>query len=566
MKKIFVALAFFACMLPVAGAAPDAAPKPEEIPLVPAPKAIKSEGKGFYKFSSAVSISAPKSLANEAGLLKSILKKRLKISASSAKAGAPGTITLSVSKKIKNPEAYELKISKDGVKIEGGSDAGVYYGVRTLEQLFITCKKSLPWLKISDEPRFGYRGLMLDPARNFLPAEDVKDFIETVAAFKYNTLHFHLSDDQGWRVEIKNPKYKKLMTIGAQKNKPEGTRGYYTQEEIADIVAFAAKHHVEVIPEIDMPGHNMGAITAFPELTCEYIHRVNEDPSILQDAKKRERMELKIWDGGGVSMALLCAGKESTYKFFDDVLGEICKLFPSKRFHIGGDEAPTDAWKSCKDCQARMKKEGLKSVQELMSYFFQRNFDALKKAGKTAFYWYELDVPNYPKNAVMYSWRMGQTPRTIDRALREGYKVICCPGEHAYLDYPQIPGDPNYGWMPVTTLKRTYEFDPGYGRPAKEQASILGVEGTLWGEALKSIDRIYYQAFPRALALVEAGWTPMDRRDWENFKLRAAPILRDLRENDVAGRWPQEEFGEEYPDGAPAKKSPAKNRKGKSKR
>ncbi|MBQ6704805.1 MAG: beta-N-acetylhexosaminidase [Opitutales bacterium] len=517
-----------------------AAPVPvEDLPLVPAPKEIQSSGKSSFKMPPTVTIAAPKALGSEAAILKRILKKRLNVTASPA-AGTRGTITLSVSRRIKNREGYELKISRNGISVSGGSPAGVYYGVRTLEQLFITQKKNLPELKIVDEPRFAYRGLMLDPARNFLPAEDVKHFIETMAAHKLNTLHFHLSDDQGWRVEIKNPKYKKLMSVGAQKNKPAGTRGYYTQKEIRDIVKFAAKHHVEVVPEIDMPGHNMGAISAYPELTCEYVRRVNDDPALLRQFPK---MEIEIWSKAGVSEALLCAGKKSTYAFFDDVLGELCALFPSKRFHLGGDEAPAKCWDHCKDCQAFMKKEGLKNTQELMAYFFQRNFDALAKAGKTALYWYELDVPNYPKNAVMYSWRMGHTQQAIDRALNEGYKVICCPGEYAYFDYPQVPGEPNHGWMPLTTLKRAYEFDPGYGRPEKQQHSILGCEGTLWAEHLNSLDKIYEKAFPRALALVEAGWTPMSRRDWENFKRRAAPLVRDMRKNGVPAYWPKDDFG-----------------------
>ena len=513
----------------------------ENLPLVPAPKAIESAGSGIFKMPSAPSIAAPKSLAKEASFLRKVLKERLRVSATQA-SGPRGNVTLAIARRIKNPEGYELKISRDGITITGGSPAGVYYGIRTLEQLFISQKKNLPELKIEDEPRFAYRGLMLDPARNFLPAEDVKRFIETMAACKFNTLHFHLSDDQGWRIEIKNPKYKKLMSVGAQENKPAGTRGYYTQKEIRDLVKFAARHHVEIVPEIDMPGHNMGAIASYPELTCEYIHRVNKDSAELQAQPK---MKIEIWSKAGVSEALLCAGKKSTYEFFDDVLGEICELFPSKMFHLGGDEAPAKCWDHCTDCRAMMKKEKLKNSQELMAFFFQRNFDALAKAGKTALYWYELDVPKYPKNAVMYSWRMGLTKQAIDRALKEGYKVICCPGEHAYLDYPQAPGESNHGWMPRTTLKRSYEFDPGYGRPKNEQEYILGCEGTLWAEHLPTLNEIYAKAFPRALAIVEAGWTPMSRRNWENFKLRAAPIVRDMRKNGVPAYWPSEDFGEE---------------------
>lgn len=518
-----------------------AAVSADTLPLVPAPKSIESAGKSVFEMPNTVTISAPKSLAGEAGILKKILKKRLGVTAVPGEK-AQANIVLGISRRIKNREGYALKISRDGISLVGATPAGVYYGIRTLEQLLISQKKRLPELKIADEPRFSYRGLMLDPARNFLPLKDVKHFVETMAAYKFNVLHFHLSDDQGWRVEIKNPKYKKLMNVGARENKPSGTRGYYTQKEIRELVAFAAKHHVEIIPEIDMPGHNMGAIFSYPELTCEYVHRVNDNPGLLSQNPK---MKIEIWDRAGVSEALLCAGKKSTYAFFDDVLGELCRLFPSKRFHLGGDEAPAKCWDHCKDCQAFMKKEKLKNTQELMAFFFQRNFDALAKAGKTALYWYELDVPKYPKNAVMYAWRMGFTSQAIDRALREGYKVICCPGEYAYLDYPQAEGEPNHGWMPRTTLKRSYEFDPGYGRPKNEEASILGCEGTLWAEHLPTLEKIYQKAYPRALALVEAGWTPMERRNWENFKQRAAPLVRDMRKNGISAHWSSDEFGAE---------------------
>ncbi len=520
----------------------------EELPLVPAPKTLDARGnEGTYKVSASASYVAPKNLANEAAFLKSVLKKRLNVSASAGTgtAGSKPAVSLSISSRIKNKEGYTLKITPSGIAIAGGSAAGVYYGICTLDQLCLVAeKRALPLLSITDEPRFAYRGMMLDPARNFIPADDVKRFIKTMAAFKFNTLHFHLSDDQGWRIEIKNPKYKKLMSVGAQKNKPEGTRGYYTQKEIKDLVAFAQKHHVEIIPEIDMPGHNMGAIASYPELTCEYVARVNANSELLAQNPK---IKLRIWDEAGVSEALLCAGKPSTYEFFNGVLGEICKLFPSKKFHIGGDEAPTKAWKNCKDCQALMKKKGLKSTQDLMSYFFQENFDALGKAGKTALYWYELGVPKYPKNAIMYAWRLGLTQQTIDRALREGYRVICCPGDFAYFDYPQVAGEPNHGWMPTTTLAQAYKFDPGFARPAKEQESILGCEGTLWGEHLPTLDLIFHKAYPRALALVEAGWSPMERRNWEHFKKRAAPVVRDLRKNGVNAFWPKDDFGEENP-------------------
>ena len=524
--------------------------KVEELPLIPAPREIEAgQGKALAP-ANLTAIHADARSADAAKFLQRLFKQRYKRTLPIVKtAGTPaaGVIALSAGTGKKNPEAYTLTVSANGVVIKGSGAAGTLYGVCTLDQLFIgekgTATRSVPALSIKDEPRFEYRGLMLDPARNFMPMDDVKKFVETMARLKFNTLHFHISEDQGWRVEIKNPKYKKLMTVGAQKNKPKGTRGYYTQDEIRDLIAFAAALNIEVVPEVDMPGHSMGAIVAYPELTCEYVREINK-PDKSAELAANPKMKLRIWDEAGVSEALLCAGNPNTYAFYDELLAELCKLFPSKKFHIGGDEAPTKCWQRCKDCQEFMKKKGLKSTQELMAYFFQRNFDELGKAGKTALYWYELDVPKYPKNAIMYSWRMGQTKATIDRALRDGYKVICCPGEYAYLDYPQKRGDPNHGWMPLTTLERTYQFDPGYGRPEKEQTSILGCEGTLWAEHIPDLNRLNYQAFPRALALVEAGWTPMKRRGWENFKTRLRPVLLDMNARGIQTYWPTEALGE----------------------
>lgn len=522
----------------------------EELPLIPAPREIEAgTGKALVP-GSLTAIHADARSADAAKFLQRLFKQRYKRTlpiVKSAGTPTPGAIALSAGTGKKNPEAYTLTVSSAGVVIKGSGAAGTLYGVCTLDQLFVGEKgaaaHSVPALTIKDAPRFEYRGLMLDPARNFMPMEDVKKFVETMARLKFNTLHFHISDDQGWRVEIKNPKYKKLMTVGAQKNKPKGTRGYYTQDEIRDLIAFAAALNIEVVPEVDIPGHSMCAIVAYPELTCEYVREINK-PEKASELAANPKMKLRIWDEAGVSEALLCAGNPKTYAFYDELLAELCKLFPSKKFHIGGDEAPTKCWQRCKDCGEFMKKKGMKSTQELMAYFFQRNFDELGKAGKTALYWYELDVPKYPKNAIMYSWRMGQTKATIDRALREGYKVICCPGEHAYLDYPQKRGDPNHGWMPLTTLERTYQFDPGYGRPEKEQASILGCEGTLWAEHILDLNRLNYQAFPRALALVEAGWTPMKRRGWENFKTRLRPVLLDMNARGIHTYWPAEAIGE----------------------
>ncbi len=522
----------------------------ENLPLVPAPRKISAlENEKPLKIASLTAIYTDSASENSAIFLQKSFKTRFKKTLPIVKnfsGNAPANSIFLSSGTKKNSEAYALSISKNSAQIKGLSAAGTFYGAVTLEQLFVdengNSAKSIPALKIQDSPRFAYRAVMLDPARNFILFEDVKKFVEAMARFKFNVLHFHLSDDQGWRVEIKNPKYKKLMTIGAQPNKPKNSSGFYTQKEIRELVDFAKKLNVEIVPEIDVPGHSMAAITPFPELTCEYVRRINE-PKNASELAQNPKMKLRIWEEAGVSEALLCPGNEKTYEFYDGIFKELAALFPSKMFHLGGDEAPTKAWSKCKNCQDFMKKKGFGSAQQLMSYFLKRNFEQLGKAGKTALFWFELDVPEYPKNSIMFSWRYGATAQQIDRAIRENYKVIVCPGDFAYLDYPQKSSDPNHGWMPLTTLEKSYKFDPGFGRPESEQKSILGCEATLWGELIKTPERRFYQAFPRATAIAEAAWTPMVRRDWQSFKTRLKPVLLNLEKSGISPYWPEEIYG-----------------------
>ena len=365
---------------------------------------------------------------------------------------------------------------------------------------------------------------MLDPARHFIPVKDVKRYIDQMAKFKFNVLHLHLTDDQGWRIEIK--KYPLLTEIGSKRKETDGDKrphgGFYTQDQMKELIAYAAERHIEIIPEIDVPGHSVAAIAAYTWLTC------------LNPVEVRTT--------AGVSKDLLCGGNEKVYEFYSGVLDELCTLFPSAKFHLGGDEAPLDHWKQCKKCQAFMKAKGFDREQQLMSYFFNRMNEVLVKHGKTPLFWYELDVPDYPANTVTYAWRWGLTPKVIERSRELGCKVICAPGEYAYLDYPQWAGDmPEVNWgMPVTPLRKVYEFDPGYGLPREQQAHIIGVEATLWGECIKNIDRAFYMTFPRALAVAEAGWSVMENRDWESFKQRMFPLLSDLMRDGVSFRVPYE--------------------------
>lgn len=483
--------------------------------VIPEPLQVVS-GKGEFVVTSSLRIvMTDETLINEAGELQQIIEKRtgLKLDIVEGKVQAKGALNLVISGKVEGVEGYILDVNSKNIIISGATTTGIFYGIKTLDQLMINGGRQIPVVKITDRPRFEYRALMLDPARNFIPVADVKRYIDQMSKFKFNVLHFHLSDDQGWRIEVK--KYPLLTEIGSKRKETEGDghplEGFYTQEQIKDIVAYAARKHIEVIPEIDIPGHSVAAIAAYPWLTC-------------RDSAIEVRTTI------GVSKDLLCAGNEKVYEFYSDVIGELCNLFPSRRFHLGGDEAPLDHWKTCEKCQAMMKNRAFKREQQLMSYFFSQMNEVLVRNGKTPLFWYELDVPDYPANTITYAWRWGLTPDVIRRSRELGCKMICAPGEYTYFDYPQMAGDrPERNWgMPVTPLRKVYEFDPGYGLPQEQQAHIIGVEATLWGEYIKNIDRAFYMTYPRALALAEAGWSVMENRDWESFRQRMYPNLSDL--------------------------------------
>lgn len=501
--------------------------------LVPVPlQVIQGNGKTVFTFTPAVRIvmTVP-GLTAEARELQRIITLRtgIELALTEGKTQSKGAVNLVFSDDIEGEEGYCLEVGAKQITITGKTTAGIYYGIKTLDQLLVGDggsgeKRCLAAVKIVDRPRFEYRALMLDPARHFVPVKDVKRYIDQMAKFKFNVLHLHLTDDQGWRIEIK--KYPLLTEIGSKRKETDGDKrphgGFYTQDQMKELIAYAAERHIEIIPEIDVPGHSVAAIAAYPWLTC------------LNPVEVRTT--------AGVSKDLLCGGNEKVYEFYSGVLDELCTLFPSAKFHLGGDEAPLDHWKQCKKCQAFMKAKGFGREQQLMSYFFYRMNEVLVKHGKTPLFWYELDVPDYPANTVTYAWRWGLTPKVIERSRELGCKVICAPGEYAYLDYPQWAGDmPEVNWgMPVTPLRKVYEFDPGYGLLREQQAHIIGVEATLWGECIKNIDRAFYMTFPRALAVAEAGWSVMENRDWESFKQRMFPLLSDLMRDGVSFRVPYE--------------------------
>lgn len=454
-------------------------------------------------------------------------------------------------------EGYHIRAKGKKVLIEGGDEAGIFYGRMTLEQIYSYAESraadltnclhgngpdfTLPAVDIVDAPRTPIRELMIDPARIFIPFDDLKDFVVEMARYKLNTLHLHLVDDQAWRIEIKA--YPELterssFRVGMDDMlRPIG--GYYTQEQMRELCHFAAQYHVTIVPEIELPGHEVAAIHALPWLTCQ------------QDT-------LPLRTTCGVSNELLCPSSERTYEFLSTVLRELADVFPGPYVHLGGDEAgnpPLNCWKNCPSCQELLKKlveESAEASQpstqsggdggglwRLQQYMFDRVIALLRdELGKTPMFWYETDFREIQPGCITFAWRHGLTQAAIDAAKRCDAKIILCPGEHCYLDYPMGYNDmPEVNWgMPTTTLEQTYRLDPAWGNGDYtatdgcvknfERDCLMGVAGTLWTECIPTTERLYYMAYPRALALAEAGWSQQSRRSWDDFKRRADVISR----------------------------------------
>lgn len=453
-------------------------------------------------------------------------------------------------------EGYHLRALGDSIIIEGGDAAGIFYGRMTLLQLLprrtfdpfhpddsridalaetghIDEQARPLGFDIVDAPRTPIRELMIDPARIFIPFDDLKGFVAEMARYKMNTLHLHLVDDQAWRIEIKA--YPELterssFRVGMDDMlRPIG--GYYTQDQMRELCAYAAQYHVTIVPEIELPGHEVAAIHAFPWLTCQ------------QDV-------LPLRTTCGVSNELLCPSRETTYTFLSTVLRELADVFPGPYVHLGGDEAGNpalDCWTHCPSCQALkaelFEKDGKPAADlvgkregnwRLQQYMFDRVIALLRdELGKTPMFWYETDFRQIQPGCITFAWRHGLTQAAIDAAMRCDAKIILCPGEHCYLDYPMGYNDmPEVNWgMPTTTLEQTYSLDPAWGNGSEfEDRCLMGVAGTLWTECIPSTERLYYMAYPRALALAEAGWSQQSRRSWADFRHRAFEVsLNQLR-------------------------------------
>ena len=416
------------------------------------------------------------------------------------------------------PEGYRIDISARRAQLSAGDDAGLFYGLQTLLQLADE-RGNLPCVSIEDHPRYRYRGLHLDVCRHFFPVRFIKHYLDWMASCKLNTFHWHLTDDQGWRIEIK--RYPRLTEIGGYRTRTQiggfhedpityeqgRYGGYYTQDEIREVVAYAAKRHIAVIPEIEMPGHATAALAAYPELACGH------GPKSFETSGR--------W---GVLDDVFCPGKEQTFEFLEGMLDEVLELFPSKLIHIGGDECPRVRWKECPDCRARMEDEGIEDEAGLQTYLTLRIGRHLEAKGRRLIGWDEILDSGVSRTAVVMSWR--GTEGGI-RAARQGNEVVMAPTTHCYFDYYQTAdtaGEP-LAWGGCLPLEKVYALSPCEGLDSVQRASVLGVQANLWTEYIPDFAQAQYMLLPRLGALAEVGWSP-GRKDYAEFLPRLKRLTR----------------------------------------
>lgn len=416
-------------------------------------------------------------------------------------------------------EAYRIEIDKKSVRLSANTETGIFYGLQTLLQLLNNGdNKTLPALTINDSPRFPYRGLHLDVSRHFFDKEFVKKQLNAMAYFKMNRLHWHLTDGAGWRIEIK--KYPRLTSFAAwrpfdklndwwvggrtfcEQDDPRAVGGYYTQDDIREVVAYAAERHITIIPEIEMPGHSEEVLATYPELSCSGKPYVNAD---------------------------FCIGTEKTFEFLENVLLEVIDLFPSEYIHIGGDEASKSSWKTCPRCQKRMADEHLNSVDELQSYMIHRIEKFLNDHGRKIIGWDEIIEGGLSPTATVMSWR-GEEGGI--KAVKAGNQAIMTPGKYCYLDaFQDAPNTQPMAIGGYLTLEKVYSFEPvPDSLSTKEAELILGVQGNVWTEHIPTPEHYEYMIYPRILALAEIGWSPSEVKKWDNFHTRALQAVNILRE------------------------------------
>lgn len=496
--------------------------------IIPLPQEVSITNGGSFVLTPSTSIIYPEGndLLKQAGeFLASYIKEATGYAPKVATAKSSKPIHLSIDKSISNPEGYRLTVTPEGIELAGATEAGVFYGVQTLRKSIPAVAEGmnieLPAVTINDYPRFAYRGMHLDVSRHFFPADSVKKYIDILALHNMNTFHWHLTDDQGWRIEIK--KYPELTKIGSQRKqtvighnsgeydgKPYG--GFYTQDEIRDVIAYAKERFITIIPEIDLPGHQQAALATYPELGC------TGGP-------------YDVWQQWGVSEDVICAGNEKSMQFLEDVLSEVIDLFPSEYIHIGGDECPKIRWKTCPKCQARIKAEGIKgdkkhSAEEyLQSSVISQMEKFVESKGRHIIGWDEILEGGLAPNATVMSWR------GVDggiEAAKQHHNVIMTPNTYLYFDYYQSTDTENEpmaigGYLP---LERVYSLEPTAGIPDEYKKYVIGVQANLWTEYIPTFSQVEYMVMPRMAALAEVQWTDPSKKEYQSFLPRLVRMTK----------------------------------------
>lgn len=492
--------------------------------VVPLPQSIQPT-KGEFSLSESMPIAYPKGNAEmkrNAEFLTMYINQQTGWKWSATEDKVKSGISLALDKKIQGDEDYRISVTTKGVTISGKTPQGVFYGIQALRKIVGEGTRTLPCAVINDTPRFSYRGTHIDCSRHFFPVEFVKRYIDIIALHGINRLHWHLSDDQGWRFEVKS--YPELVRKGSVRkqtvighntgiydNTPHG--GYYTQDECREIVKYAAERYIQVIPEIDMPGHMLGALCAYPELGC------TGGP-------------YELWEMWGVSEEVLCAGNPKTVDFLHGVLEELCAVFPSDLIHLGGDECPKTRWKACPKCQAKIKELGLttatgKSLEDQLQSYLLKDAEAfLAKKGRAVIGWDEVLEGGLGDNTWVMSWRGHDGGR---EAARLHHNVIMSPVSHCYFDYYQTK---NHEWEPMAfaadlPIEKVYSLEPvPDGLTPDEAKYIQGVQCNLWSEYILSPQHMEYMLLPRLAALTEVQWMQTDKKSYDAFAKRLPRLIK----------------------------------------
>ena len=506
----------------------------DPIAIIPEPVSMK-KGDGSFTIPENIVIEAP--ATNELKSTMAFLKERLSVPTGAkvsvvTKAAQPAIrlVLKHTNNDSLHKEGYALSVTANGIVIRANEPAGLFYGAQTLIQLFpkeiealspvAFTNWTIPQVEILDYPRFGWRGLMFDVARHFFTKEEVKKFIDDMVRYKYNILHLHLTDDEGWRIQIKS--LPKLTEVGAWNVKkvgyfgtfskplpdePRDYGGFYTHEDIREIVQYAKERFVNIMPEIDVPGHSLAAIASYPELSCtegadKYVVRSGE--------------QIMDWSRGAPPIALvdntLCPANEKVYEFMDKVITEVAQLFPFEYIHVGGDEAPHNFWEKNPQIKALMKRENLKTMQEVQGYFEKRLEKIVLSKGKKFMGWDEIMEGGLAPSAAVMSWR---GMKNGIEAARMGHEVVMSPTTYAYLDYMQADPVIETRIYASLRLSKAYEFDP---QPDSVQTNMIkGGQGNLWTEQIYNMRTVQYMLWPRAFAIAESVWSPREKKNWNHF-------------------------------------------------